>query len=98
MPRSLKDLSLDERKALLNRVWENMVASEIASPDGANETIDSPLGTTKPVPHDLAEHVRPFVTGRNDLVADWKILNASCAAQPGVEAFTRPGRGGGGGN
>jgi hypothetical protein len=79
MPRSLKDLNADERKALLNRIWENMVSTEIASPTGVDAAIESPLGKTGPVPHDLAEHIRPFVTGKGELVSDWKILNASCA-------------------
>lgn len=89
MPRTLKDLSSDERKALLNRVWDNMLATEIASSVGTDEEIASPLGKAGVVPSDLAEHIRPFLSGAGGALADWKILNASCAAP---DATTRIGR------
>jgi hypothetical protein len=89
MPRTLKDLSNDERKALLNRVWDNMVATEIASSVGANEEMASPLGKAGAVPADLADHIRPFVSADGGALADWKILNASCAVP---DATSRIGR------
>jgi len=59
MPRTLADLTDDERKALLNAHWERMVRDEIAAPVGTNKPIASPLGATGALPHDLATHLVP---------------------------------------
>ena len=59
MPRTLADLTDNERKALLNAHWERMVRDEIASPVGTNDHVASPLGATAALPHDLAPHLVP---------------------------------------
>jgi hypothetical protein len=95
MPRNLVDLSADERKELLNHVWDRMVATEIASPSGTNEHIASPLGTTGKLPHDLAPHLQDMLKhpGGGLGAADWKILNGSCAAPDAVANAARaPGK------
>lgn len=86
MPRTLADLSEDERKALLNHVWHQMVATEIASPLGTDVPIVSPLGQTGALPHDLAPHL---AGGLNpNAVMDWKILNAACSVPNPVAKVT----------
>lgn len=90
MPRNLVDLTADERKELLNHVWDRMVAEEIASPSGTNVPIASPLGAAGHLPHDLAPHLQDILKGRGGLAAaDWKILNASCAAPDPLGAMGR---------
>ena len=90
MPRNLVDLTADERKELLNHVWDRMVAEEITSPTGTNVPIASPLGATGKLPHDLAPHLQDVLTRRGGLAAaDWKILNASCAAPDPLGALGR---------
>jgi hypothetical protein len=101
MPRTLADLSDEERKALLNAHWDRLNDAEIALPVGTNAPIASPLGKTGPVPSDLAAHLIP---GRGaGLTHAWNV-NGICdepglglkdkVSQPAANVATL-GRGGG---
>jgi hypothetical protein len=101
MPRTLADLTDAERKALLNAHWDSMVRDEIASPVGTNSPIDSPLGKTAALPHDLASHLVPGRGAGATHAWDVKgicgvdaLKNADKVSQPGVKLGFSGGEGG----
>ena len=80
MPRTLSDLSDEERKALLNAHWDRLNEAEIPLAVGTNAPIASPLGRTGPLPADLAAHLQPGRGG--GLTHAWDV-NGICDA-PGA--------------
>lgn len=75
MARSLKDLSEEERKALLNAHWDDLVRK-----DGSGD-LASPLGQTAKVPADIASHLLP---GRANPAA-WGIVNGGGCGKSALE-------------
>lgn len=67
MPRNLGDLNDNERRALLNKVWEQMAHNEAQAIPGVKPAPKDPLGPAGPLPHDL-----------NDVMKAWKIINGVC--------------------